>query len=44
MIAVPLALLIGFLAVRFQGGVIDNLLNGLSRTAVSLPEFFQATC
>lgn len=39
-IAVPLALLIGFLAVRFQGGFIDNLLNGLSRTAVSLPEFF----
>ncbi len=39
-IAVPLALLIGFLSVRYQGGIIDTLLNGIARAAVALPEFF----
>lgn len=39
-IAVPLALVIGFLSVRYQGGLIDTLLNGLARAAVALPEFF----
>lgn len=39
-IAVPLALLIGFLSVRYQGGLVDTLLNGLARAAVALPEFF----
>ncbi|MDR3434729.1 MAG: ABC transporter permease [Rouxiella aceris] len=39
-IAVPLALVIGFLSVRYQGGIVDTLLNGLARAAVALPEFF----
>lgn len=39
-IAVPLALLIGFLSVRYQGGVVDTVLNGIARAAVALPEFF----
>lgn len=39
-IAVPLALTIGFLSVRYQGGIIDTLLNGVARAAVALPEFF----
>jgi peptide/nickel transport system permease protein len=39
-IAVPLALGIGFLSVRYQGGIIDTLLNGVARAAVALPEFF----
>lgn len=39
-IAVPLALLIGFLSVRYQGGIVDTLLNGIARAAVALPEFF----
>ncbi|WP_192458400.1 ABC transporter permease [Musicola keenii] len=39
-VAVPLALLIGFLSVRFQGGWLDRLLNLFTRVAVSLPEFF----
>lgn len=39
-VAVPLALLIGFVSVRFHHGWGDNLLNLLTRTAVALPEFF----
>ncbi len=39
-IAVPLALLIGFLSVRYQGSIIDTLLNGIARAAVARPEFF----
>ncbi|PWC21567.1 MULTISPECIES: ABC transporter permease [Brenneria] len=39
-IAVPLALLIGFISVRYQGGWLDQLLNIFTRTAVALPEFF----
>lgn len=39
-IAVPLALTIGFVSVRFHGGWTDNLLNLFTRTAVALPEFF----
>lgn len=39
-IAVPLALAIGFLSVRYQGGIVDTLLNGVARAAVALPEFF----
>ncbi|MCL2892878.1 ABC transporter permease [Brenneria tiliae] len=39
-IAVPLALLIGFISVRYQGGWLDQLLNSFTRTAVALPEFF----
>ncbi|SLM61567.1 ABC transporter, permease protein [Dickeya aquatica] len=40
LIAVPLALLMGFLSVRFQGSLLDRLLNLLARIAVALPEFF----
>ncbi|MEA9391955.1 ABC transporter permease [Acerihabitans sp. TG2] len=39
-VAIPLALTIGFVSVRFHGGWIDNLLNLFTRTAVALPEFF----
>lgn len=39
-VAVPLALAIGFVSVRFHHGWVDNLLNLLTRTAVALPEFF----
>lgn len=40
LVAVPLALTIGFVSVRFHGGWVDNLLNLLTRAAVALPEFF----
>ncbi len=39
-IAVPLALLIGFISVRYQGSVIDTLLSAITRATVALPEFF----
>ncbi len=39
-VAVPLALLIGFLSVRYQGSWLDRLLNLFTRVAVALPEFF----
>ncbi len=39
-IAVPLALLIGFISVRYHGSVIDTLLNVITRATVALPEFF----
>ncbi|WP_336797456.1 ABC transporter permease [Erwinia aphidicola] len=39
-VAVPLALVIGFVSARFQGSWIDRLLNFFTRAAVSLPEFF----
>lgn len=39
-IAVPLALLIGFLSVRYQDSWLDQLLSMFTRTAVALPEFF----
>ncbi|ATO31302.1 Glutathione transport system permease protein GsiC [Dickeya dianthicola] len=39
-VAVPLALLIGFLSVRYQGSWLDRLLNLFARVAVALPEFF----
>jgi peptide/nickel transport system permease protein len=40
LVAVPLALFMGFIAVRFHGGWVDGLLSLLSRTTVALPEFF----
>jgi peptide/nickel transport system permease protein len=40
LVAVPLALTIGFVSVRFHGGWTDRLLNLLTRAAVALPEFF----
>lgn len=39
-VAVPLALTIGFVSARYQGSWIDRLLNLFTRAAVSLPEFF----
>ena len=39
-VAVPLALVIGFLSARYQGSWIDRLLNLFTRATVSLPEFF----
>ncbi|HXR02102.1 MAG TPA: ABC transporter permease [Pseudomonas sp.] len=40
LVAVPLALIIGFISVRFHGSWLDTLLNLLTRAAVALPEFF----
>ncbi len=40
LVAVPLALLMGLVSVRFHGGWIDGLLNLFSRMTVALPEFF----
>lgn len=40
LVAVPLALLMGLVSVRFHGGWADGLLNLLSRMTVALPEFF----
>ncbi|MFG1175105.1 ABC transporter permease [Erwiniaceae bacterium CAU 1747] len=39
-VAVPLALMIGFLSARYQGSWLDRLLSLFTRAAVSLPEFF----
>lgn len=39
-VAVPLALVIGFLSARYQGSWLDRLLSLLTRASVSLPEFF----
>lgn len=39
-IAVPLALIIGFISVRYHGSVIDTFLNAITRATVALPEFF----
>ncbi|TDV67599.1 ABC transporter permease [Pseudomonas sp. LP_7_YM] len=40
LVAVPFALIIGFVSVRFHGSWLDWLLNLLTRSAVALPEFF----
>ncbi len=39
-VAVPLALLLGLLAVRYQGRWPDRVISGTTLTAISLPEFF----
>ncbi|MER9645267.1 ABC transporter permease [Mesorhizobium sp. M0239] len=39
-VAVPLAIILGLLAVRYRNGVIDKLISGLALTSTSLPEFF----
>ncbi len=39
-IAVPLALAAGLISVRYQGGVVDTVLNAFTRATVALPEFF----
>lgn len=40
LISVPLAILLGLLAVRFRGRWPDKLISGLTLTSISLPEFF----
>ncbi|WP_245502526.1 ABC transporter permease [Mesorhizobium sp. M1A.F.Ca.IN.020.06.1.1] len=39
-VAVPLAIILGLLAVRYRNGVIDKLISGFALTSTSLPEFF----
>lgn len=39
-VAVPLAIILGLLAVRYRNGAIDKLLSGFALTSTSLPEFF----
>ncbi|RWQ15485.1 ABC transporter permease [Mesorhizobium sp.] len=39
-VAVPLAIVLGLLAVRYRNGVIDKLISGFALTSTSLPEFF----
>lgn len=42
LIAVPLALLLGFLAALYRNSLFDRLINSLTLTTISLPEFFMA--
>ena len=39
-ISVPLAILLGLLAVRYRNGAIDKTISGLALASTSLPEFF----
>jgi peptide/nickel transport system permease protein len=39
-IAVPLAILLGLLAVRYRNGWVDKLISGLALASTSFPEFF----
>ena len=39
-IAVPLAIMLGLLAVRYRNGFVDKLISGLALASTSLPEFF----
>ncbi|MBX3569809.1 MAG: ABC transporter permease [Rhizobiaceae bacterium] len=39
-ISVPLAIILGLLAVRYRNGPIDKLISGLALASTSLPEFF----
>src|SRR5436190_10208259 len=39
-VAIPLAVILGLLAVRYRNGVIDKLISGLALASTSLPEFF----
>lgn len=40
LISVPLAILLGLLAVRYRNGWVDKLISGLALASTSLPEFF----
>ncbi len=40
LLSVPLAILLGLVAVRFRGRWPDKLISGLTLTSISLPEFF----
>jgi peptide/nickel transport system permease protein len=39
-VAVPLAIILGLLAVRYRDGFIDKLISGLALASTSFPEFF----
>lgn len=39
-VAVPLAIVLGLLAVRYRNGFVDKLISGLALASTSLPEFF----
>ena len=39
-VSVPLAILLGLLAVRYRNGFVDKLISGLALASTSLPEFF----
>lgn len=39
-VSVPLAILLGLLAVRYRNGAIDKLISGFALASTSLPEFF----
>jgi peptide/nickel transport system permease protein len=39
-VSVPLAILLGLLAVRYRNGVIDKTISGFALASTSLPEFF----
>lgn len=39
-VSVPLAILLGLLAVRYRNGFIDKLISGFALASTSLPEFF----
>ncbi len=39
-VAVPLAIILGLLAVRYRNGFIDKAISGLALASTSLPEFF----
>ena len=36
----PLAIILGLLAVRYRNGFVDKLISGLALASTSLPEFF----
>ena len=39
-VSVPLAIVLGLLAVRYRNGFVDKLISGLALASTSLPEFF----
>ena len=39
-VAVPLAIILGLLAVRYRNGLVDKAISGLALASTSLPEFF----
>jgi peptide/nickel transport system permease protein len=39
-VSVPLAILLGLIAVRYRNGFVDKTISGLALSATSLPEFF----
>jgi peptide/nickel transport system permease protein len=39
-VAVPLAIILGLIAVRYRNGWVDNLISGLALASTSFPEFF----